>query len=79
MLVWVQIPSSLLFIYMDKIKVYFCVDNHQLEADCNHADWERIKAVSINKAKYEYSKMTKTKYVDCIVRLACYEKKGYKL
>ena len=63
---------------MNKIKVYFCVDKHQLEGDGHHADWEKIKANSINKAKFEYAKMTKTKYVDCIARLACYEKKGYK-
>jgi len=58
-----------------EIKVYFCVDKHQLEEDSNHADWERIKAKSINEAKFEYAKMTKTKYVDCIARLACYSKK----
>lgn len=60
---------------MDKIKVYFCIDKHQLEADYYHADWMKIKADSRNKAKYEYAKRAKTKYVDCIARLACYEKK----
>ena len=38
----------------------------------------RIKAISRNKAKYEYSKKTKTKYIDCIAKLACYEKKKEK-
>ena len=60
---------------MGKIKTFFCVDKYQLKADHNHADWERIKAESINKAKYMYCKLTKTKYIDCIARLACYEKK----
>lgn len=85
MFVWVRVPPSLpkikkivycgVFIYMDEIKVYFCVDKHQLEADSHHADWERIKASSRDKAKYEYAKRTKIKYVDCIARLACYDKK----
>ena len=61
-----------------KIKTYFCVDKHQLETDYHHADWMRIKAGSRNEAKYKYAKRVKTKYIDCIARLACYEKKGYK-
>lgn len=58
-----------------EIKTYFCVDKHQFNGDSNHSDWERIKAESINKAKFKYAKMNKTKYIDCIARLACYSKK----
>jgi len=61
---------------MSEIKAYFCVDRYQMETNYYHANWMRIKATSRNKAKYEYSKRTKTKYIDCVAKLACYEKEN---
>ena len=61
----------------DELKWYVCVDKHQKQIDPHHADWRYIEAKNKYQARFIYSSLANTKYIDVSCCLKSRFKKLY--